>query len=460
MKSLIDLKKKGFKIKANWQEISSKSIFFINTLNKKNFIMYQNKAIKKGCKHILCKDSNKSINQLSDINYHYFSNDDQLYKISKLFFNYQKLKLIFLTGTNGKTSVAYGTHQLLTLNNIKSSYIGTLGFYINSKKIKSLRNTTPSFFEILDLLCQIEINKVNLVFIEASSIGYCENRLGYLKYDFCFLTNLKSDHLDYHKNLKNYHNAKLDMIINHSKKKSKILIQDNSLMTKLKKINLKIQTQQDFIDKNKISISKDLQKNVKLSIKQNVYKIKTFHNFVIQNTISIIFLYMAISKKWPKKLTQKIFAKGRSEIVYKKKGSIIMVDYAHSADAFKNLLKDIPKFSNNIIVLYGCGGERDKFKRAIIAKTVSKYSNLQIITDDNPRNENPKLIRDTLSQNSKNPINIANREKAIKYGVNLIKKNKGILIVAGKGHENTQTIKNDNIKFSDQLIIKKYAKNF
>ena len=114
--------------------------------------------------------------------------------------------------------------------------------------------------------------------------------------------------------------------------------------------------------------------------------------------------------------------------------------------------------NKNKIVLYGCGGDRDITKRPKIAKTVSKYSSLQLITDDNPRNENPKLIRDTLLRNSKNAISIANREKAIKYGVKLIKKKGGILIVAGKGHENTQTIKNKINKFNDQLIIKKYAK--
>ena len=179
----------------------------------------------------------------------------------------------------------------------------------------------------------------------------------------------------------------------------------------------------------------------------------------VKNTISIIFLYFSILNKWPKKLTNKIYAKGRAEIVYEDKEAIIMVDYAHSSDAFENLLKSIPNYYKNKIVLYGCGGDRDLTKRPKIAKTVSKYSSLQLITDDNPRNENPKSIRDTLLRNSKNAISIANREKAIKYGVKLIKKKGGILIVAGKGHENTQIIKNKINKFSDQLIIKKYAKN-
>ena len=112
------------------------------------------------------------------------------------------LKIIFITGTNGKTSIAYGANKLFNLNKIKSCYIGTLGFFINSRKIKKLKNTTPSYFETLNLL-QIAIkNNVKFVFIEISSIGYSEGRIGNLRYNYCVLTNLKSDHLDYHKSLK------------------------------------------------------------------------------------------------------------------------------------------------------------------------------------------------------------------------------------------------------------------
>ena len=459
MKDLKLLKKNNYKIEANWQDLSYKSIFFINTNNKKNFIKYQQKAVKKKCFHILCNEKNKIISQNKELKYHYFKDKNELHKIAKLFFGSFKLKLIFITGTNGKTSVAYGTHQLMILNKFKSSYIGTLGFFINSRKIKNLKNTTPSFFEILGLLSQVQEKGINYVFLESSSIGYNEGRLGYLKYDLCFLTNLKSDHLDYHKNLKNYHKAKLDMIKNHSKKYSKILIQDNSLISKLKKVNNSIFSQKDFIVKNKIRVIKEGIIDATILSKNGVYKIKTFHDFVIQNTISAIFLFISISKNWPSVLSNRIFPKGRAEIIYENQGNIIMVDYAHSVDAFKNLLISIPEQYENKIVIYGCGGDRDKLKRPKIARIVSKYSNLQIITDDNPRNENPKLIRDTLVKNSKNAISIPNREKAIKYGVRLIKRNKSILIVAGKGHENTQTLKDKTIKFSDQLTIKKYAKN-
>ena len=457
MKDLINLKKKGYKIDINWQDLTKKSIFFLDTTNHINFINFQKNAIKKNCSYVICREKYKN-EKINGLIYFYFKDKNELYKIAKLFFKPLILKLVFLTGTNGKTSVAYGAHQLMILNKYKSCYIGTLGFYINSKKIKNLRNTTPSFFEILILLSHAERMKVNYAFIEASSIGYNEGRLGYLKYNYCLLTNLKSDHLDYHGNLKNYHNSKLNIINNHYQKNSKILIQDQIESKKLDKIQNKITLQDDFIKKYKFNIIKK-NKFFEIFSKYRNYKITTFNNFVVNNTISIILLYFSILNKWPKKFTNKIYAKGRAEIVFEEKEVLIMVDYAHSADAFENLLKGIPSYFKNKIVLYGCGGDRDITKRPKIAKTVSKYSTLQLITNDNPRNENPKLIRDTLFRNSKNAISIANREKAIKYGVKLIKKKGGILIVAGKGHENTQIIKNKTNKFSDRLIIKKYAKN-
>ena len=135
-----------------------------------------------------------------------------------------------------------------------------------------------------------------------------------------------------------------------------------------------------------------------------------------------------------------------------------MIDYAHSKDAYENLLKELP-LNKNIIIVYGCGGDRDKTKRPQIAKVISKYTNLQIITDDNPRSEDPAMIRKTLIEHSFNPIEVPNRRKAIKFGISYIKKNEGILIIAGKGHEDTQTYKDKNYIFNDRVISSNYAKN-
>lgn len=454
-----ELKYKGFKIVTNWQDCSKKSIFLFNSNDYKKFKKYKLQAFKKNCKFIICNIKFKNKLRKEQNKFFFYKDQKDLEIIANTFYNFTNLKIIFVTGTNGKTSIAYGANRLFNLNGNKSCYIGTLGFYINSRKIKKLNNTTPSFFETLNLLQIASENFVKFVFFEVSSIGYCEGRLGNLKYNYCVLTNLKSDHLDYHKNIKNYHMAKLNLIKKHRHNNSFLFIQDEKLKKKSLNFNVRLLTQSNFLTKNNISLSHKKHDKFCISVKKYSYNITTLNDFMVKNILTILMVYNKILKQFPIKFNKSIFPPGRSEIIYRKKNKVIIVDYAHSKDAYENLLNELPNSNKNIIIIYGCGGERDKSKRAQIAKVVSKYTKLQIITDDNPRNENPELIRKTLLKNSSNPIEVPNRKKAIKYGIDYIKKNNGILIIAGKGHEEIQTYKNKNYLFNDRLISSKYAKN-
>ena len=193
--NLNDLKNRGYNIVTNWQECNTKSIFILNTNEIKKFLDYKKLASKRKCKYIICDIKFKNKIRQNQIKFFFYKTQNDLFEIAKIFYFFNNLKIIFVTGTNGKTSIAYGANILFNINRYKSCYIGTLGFYINKRKIKSLKNTTPSYFEILNLL-QIASNyKVKYVFIEVSSIGYSEGRIGNLKYNYCVLTNLKSDHL-------------------------------------------------------------------------------------------------------------------------------------------------------------------------------------------------------------------------------------------------------------------------
>ena len=456
--NLYDLKARGYNISTNWQECNKKSIFILITNNTKKFLNYKRLASKRKCEYIICDIKFKNKIKKNQINFFFYEKQDDLYEIAKIFYSFDDLKIIFVTGTNGKTSIAYGANKLFNINGNKSCYIGTLGFYINSKKIKKLKNTTPSYFEILNLL-QIAINnKVEFVFIEVSSIGYSEGRVGNLKYNYCILTNLKSDHLDYHKNLKSYHSAKINLIKNHRLKNSILFIQDDCLKNKFNNYN-HIFTQRNFLLKNKILINQKKLGKFIISTKIRNYQIESFNNYMIKNIITIFMIYNKIFKLLPLKINKSIFPPGRSEIVYNKNNKIIIIDYAHSKDAYENLLCELPFLNKNIIIIYGCGGNRDKIKRPQIAKVVSKYTNLQIITDDNPRNEDPASIRKTLIKHSSNPIEMPSRREAIKFGINYLKKNDGILIIAGKGHEDTQNIRNKYYSFNDRVISSNYAKN-
>ncbi len=457
--NLNDLKKKGFEIVTNWQECKKNSIFLFDSKNQTKFIKYVNLAIKKKCKFIICNVKFKWTIKIKSINFFFYKNNKDLEKIVKIFYNLNRLKLIFVTGTNGKTSIAYGANKLFNKNGLRSCYIGTLGFFIDSKRIKKLKNTTPSYFETLNLLKLANDNYIKFVFIEVSSIGYCEGRIGNLNYNYCILTNLESDHLDYHKNKNDYHLAKINLIKCHKLKNSILFLQDYNLKNKFKSFNKNLITQDNFISKNKISIINKNFNQYQIILKDNSYKINSFNDFMVKNIITILMVYNKIMKKFPLKITKSLFPPGRSEIIYNKNNKVIMIDYAHSKDAYENLLNKFPLLNKFVIIIYGCGGDRDKSKRSQIAKVISKYTKIQIITDDNPRYEDPAIIRKTLIKFSSNPIEIPSRRKAIKFGIDYIKKNDGILIIAGKGHEDTQTYKNKSYPFNDKLISSNYAKN-
>lgn len=453
------LKKNGYKIKSNWQDLSLKSIYFINTSKENRFIYYQKKAIKKKCKYILC---NKKFNHLAinkTINYFHYSSEKELIGISHKFYPINQLKIIFVTGTDGKTSIAYGCHKLMNLNKFNSCYIGTVGFFVNAKKIKSLNNTTPHYLEILDMLDFSIKQKVKYAFIEASSIGFCEGRLGNISYDYLVLTNLKSDHLDYHKTIQNYHNSKIKLIKKHAKATSKILIQDSRLTKKVNSISKNIIFQESFIKDNKINLINKDPITYQIIYNKLEFSFTAFSDFVYMNILSNLILFKLITNKIPKTINNKILPPGRSEIYRLNNNSFIVIDYAHTPDAFKNLLGNLSKFSFHKIIIFGCGGDRDKYKRSLMASIASKHTDLQIITDDNPRSEDPSRIRNTLMKHSKNGINIGSRSKAIKFGIKLLNQRSGILIIAGKGHEQTQIYKNKINKFNDLDTVEKYAQN-
>ncbi len=456
---LTDLKKNGYKIVTNWQECNKKSIFLFDSNNQTKFIKYLNLVIKKKCNFIICNVKFKRTINLKSTNFFFYKNNKDLEDIVKIFYSFKRLKLIFVTGTNGKTSIAYGANKLFNNNGSRSCYIGTLGFFINSKRIKKLSNTTPSYFETLNLLQLANDNQIKFVFLEVSSIGYCEGRIRNLNYNYCILTNLESDHLDYHKNIKDYHLAKISLIKGHKLKNSILFLQDYNLKSKFKSFDKNLLTQDNFIFKNKISIINKSFNQYQITFKDKSYKIESFNDFMIKNIITILMVYNKIMKKLPIKITKSLFPPGRSEIIYNKKNKVIIIDYAHSKDAYENLLNKFPLLNKSVIIIYGCGGDRDKTKRSQIAKVISKYTKIQIITDDNPRYEDPALIRKTLIKNSSNPIEIPSRRKAIKFGIDYIKKNDGILIIAGKGHEDSQTYKNKSYLFNDKVISSNYAKN-
>ena len=372
---------------------------------------------------------------------------------------FKKIKIIGITGTNGKTTSCFITYQLLNKLNIKCAYIGTVGFYID-EKIKNLENTTPDIFDLYEMINYSIDKKCEVVVMEVSSQALSYNRIGKLKFDIACFTNLSQDHLDYHKTMNNYINSKKQLFNKLRNKKISIINSDSIYYKK-------------FINKKNNNILFGLNGNYKIS-NINLNLDNSFFNLNYNNktyniNIPLIFKYniynyvlsLIICNKLGIEINKIIensnnllLPKGRLELI-KYKNSYIFIDYAHTPDGVLNVLENINKFKKNkIITIIGCGGNRDKTKRSKMGYITCKYSDKVIFTNDNPRFENEKDIMNDITNNLEfnNYKIIYDRYKAIKKGIKYLSNN-DILLILGKGHEEYQIIENNKIYFSDYNTV-------
>jgi len=396
--------------------------------------------------------------------------DDVRKSLAEACSNFYKKKpsnIIAVTGTNGKSSVADFFYQILKLNKIPVASIGTMGILAkNYKKKTNLTSMDPlSLHENLQLIAR---KKINNVILEASSHGLKQKRLDYLKIKTGIFTNLSHDHLDYHKNMKSYLDCKMYLFNNLLNNNSKIITDEDNKefkivqrianKRKIKKLTIGSNSGNIKILENKYRQDKQIIK-VLINSKIFEFKISLIGDFQSKN------LFMAVLAALNSGINQnRIFKQihkikpvvGRLECVAKlKNNSSIIVDFAHTPDALEQSLIALKKqFKKEIVVVFGCGGERDKKKRYTMGKIAAKYCRKIFVTDDNPRNEDPKKIRNSIIKGCKNLAeDIGNRRVAIKTAVKELKVNE-ILLVAGKGHEKIQDYGNKIINFSDKKIIR------
>ena len=380
--------------------------------------------------------------------------------------------IIAVTGTNGKSSVANFFFQIFFLNKLFSGSIGTLGIKTNTFK----KNTNLTSLDPLLLhrnLFDFAKKKINNVIIEASSHGLDQNRLDYIKFKTAIFTNFSHDHLDYHKNMKNYLKSKMYLF-------NSLLVKNSNVITELnnkefKKIKL-------ISNKNKLKLITIGHQNSNLKIINHFYseenqildffyKNKLYHlkipliGFIqCKNLLMSILAANSIGLKM-KKIVNVINrikpVEGRLECVKTlKNNSKVILDFAHTPDALEKVLIDIKQhFNRDISIVFGCGGERDLAKRSKMGFIAKKYCKKIYITDDNPRNENPSNIRkNIIGKYKKLFVEIPSRKKAIKTAIKNLDGNE-ILLIAGKGHEVFQDYGNCKIKFSDKEIVDWTVKN-
>jgi UDP-N-acetylmuramoyl-L-alanyl-D-glutamate--2,6-diaminopimelate ligase len=359
----------------------------------------------------------------------------------------KNIKLIAVTGTNGKTSVSHFISQLLNALNITNEVIGTLGLsHIDKKTI----NTTPDIFTIYSALQDYIDQGVEIAIIEASSHALIQGRLEGLSFIQGIFTNLTQDHLDYHKTMENYQEAK-GKLFNKSFTKKAIINRDDENHSYFLDISSAIET--ETFSKDDLSYFKSNEQGFICQLNSFVFELPLIGSFNLSNAMAA---YKSVKSlgydddTLIPKLAELSPPPGRMQKLAKKN---IWIDYAHTPDALLNavitLQDHYPDY--RIRLVFGCGGDRDKTKRQIMGKIASENAHSIVITNDNPRSEEPEKIIDDILAGIKveNDFQvILDRKKAIISAVTTLDENE-VLLIAGKGHETTQTIGSQILPFSD-----------
>ncbi|WP_435095987.1 UDP-N-acetylmuramoyl-L-alanyl-D-glutamate--2,6-diaminopimelate ligase [Candidatus Pelagibacter bacterium nBUS_27] len=454
-------------ISFNSNQIKKNNIFFAIKGNKTDGNNFISSAISNGSKIIITE---KKINGLKNGILFIQSNNIRklLAEISFKIYNKIPNNIIAVTGTNGKSSIADFYYQILDLNNKKVASIGTLG--IKSKKFKKdLSNTTIDPIQLSKILNNLKKQNINNVIMEASSHGLCQNRLDGLSFNTGIFTNLSQDHLDYHKNRKNYLKAKLYLFEKLIKKDGNIITDEK--IPEFKKIK-------NIASKKDLHLFSLLDKKNNFQFLSHQYEDETqLLEIKFNNSIHKIKLNL-IGKVQLKNILMAVISAMKSNINIKdifnvipkiksvegrfdrvgiiKNNSKVILDYAHTPDALKTCLKNIKEQfpSRKIILVFGCGGDRDQNKRAKMGKIADLFSDKIYLTDDNPRLEQPIKIRKDIKKGIKKQkvLEFPNRAKAISEAIKHLNTGE-ILLVAGKGHETVQEIGVKKIFFSDKKII-------
>ncbi len=396
------------------------------------------------------------------------------------FYENQPKEIIGVTGTNGKTSTVEFCRQLWVQAGWKAASMGTLGTKIetsfNKIFLKSSKNNLTTFdpAELYKELHALKTEEISHLALEASSHGLDQHRLDGVKFTGAVFTNLSHDHLDYHKNVESYFNCKKRLFTEILQNNSAVAINiDNKFG---KRLFNKLKNNKHVI----LTFGQSLEADIKInSIKQNnqtIDLVLEYKNQIYNSTIGMIGKFQAYNVVAaaticiglgidPNSIFKSISylkpARGRMEMISAThNNSLIVIDYAHTPEALSYVLNSIKEISKGkIITLFGCGGDRDKEKRKTMGEIANKFSDLIIITDDNPRSESPSDIRKDILEGCPKAEEVSDRNKAINYAISKLQKN-DFLLIAGKGHETSQTIGMETLPFDDYTVAKESLKIF
>ena len=406
-------------------------------------------VIVNGVTYIKVKDSNEALAFLAA---NYYENPSE------------NIRLVGVTGTNGKTTIASLLYQLFKKAGYKVGLLSTVKIMVDEQEFKAT-HTTPDSLTInkyLDLMVQ---EGCEFCFMEVSSHGVHQKRTEGLRFEGGVFTNLSHDHLDYHNSFAEYRDVKKSFFDNLSKDAFAITNIDdkNGLVmlqnTKARKLTYALKSYADY----KAQILENQLSGLLLKINDNEVWVKLIGSFNAYNLLAIygVAVELGIEKVEALRLLSELESvSGRFQFIVSETNITAIVDYAHTPDALENVLKtieDIRTKNEQLITVVGCGGNRDKTKRPIMANIASTLSDKAIFTSDNPRSENPETIIEEMEkgvepQNFKKTVSILDRKQAIKAACQLANPN-DIILIAGKGHETYQEINGVRTDFDDLKIV-------
>ena len=429
------------------------------------------KAIELGAAAILCEKMPEE--QVDGVTYIVVESTESVVGIVATHFfgdPSRKLKLVGVTGTNGKTTIATLLYNMFRKFGHKCGLLSTVCNYIEGEPIPA-DHTTPDPIELNRLLAQMVDAGCEYAFMECSSHAIAQKRIGGLKFAGGLFTNLTRDHLDYHKTVENYRDAKkaffdgLDKdafaITNADDKNGQYMVQN----TKAEVKTYSIRSMADF----KAKIIECHFEGMYLDINGKEVGVQFIGKFNVSNLLAVYGAAIMLGKK-PEDilviLSTLKSVSGRLEPIRSPEGYTAVVDYAHTPDALENVLNTINEVLNGkgkVITVCGAGGNRDKGKRPIMAQTAAKLSDKVIITSDNPRFEEPQdIINDMLAgldnKQMKKVVSIADRKEAIRTACMMAEKG-DVILIAGKGHEDYQEIKGVKHHFDDREVVREIFAN-
>ncbi|MBR5764868.1 MAG: UDP-N-acetylmuramoyl-L-alanyl-D-glutamate--2,6-diaminopimelate ligase [Bacteroidaceae bacterium] len=434
---------------------------------------YISKAVELGAKAILCEDI--PAEKTEGITYiQVESTEDAVGKCATAFYGNptSKLKLVGVTGTNGKTTIATLLYNMFRKMGYKVGLVSTVCNYIDDVAVPT-DHTTPDPITLNALLGRMADEGCAYAFMEVSSHSVAQKRIGGLKFAGGIFTNLTRDHLDYHKTVENYRNAKkgffdgLDKdafaVTNLDDKNGMFMVQN----TKATVRTYSTRTIADF----KANIIEQHFEGMYLDINGKEVGVNFTGKFNVSNLLAVYGAAVMLGKK-PEDILLILSTlkpvSGRFETLHSPEGYTAIVDYAHTPDALVNVLESIEEVMKSskkgqIITVCGAGGNRDKGKRPIMAQEAANHSDKVIITSDNPRFEEPQdIINDMLaglnSEQMKKVISIVDRKEAIRTACMMAQAD-DVILIAGKGHENYQDVKGVKHHFDDKEVVMDIFKN-